>query len=109
MHMHPRGYGATAARLTPDQKFGSSNLSGLSYLRLEQGRVGLVVWMRSELRALDMSCNVCWAAARGHRLRVGGGRPAESNPCCSASGAGAPTKRPKKAKEASVCKSPRMR
>ena len=24
-----RGYGATAARLTPDQKVGSSNLSGL--------------------------------------------------------------------------------
>ena len=27
-HRH-RGYGATAARLTPDQKVGSSNLSGL--------------------------------------------------------------------------------
>ena len=26
-----RGYGATAARLTPDQKVGSSNLSGLIY------------------------------------------------------------------------------
>ena len=26
---HKRGYGATAARLTPDQKVGSSNLSGL--------------------------------------------------------------------------------
>ena len=26
----PRGYGATAARLTPDQKLGSSNLSGLT-------------------------------------------------------------------------------
>ena len=26
-----RGYGATAARLTPDQKVGSSNLSGLTY------------------------------------------------------------------------------
>ena len=25
----PRGYGATAARLTPDQKVGSSNLSAL--------------------------------------------------------------------------------
>ena len=25
-----RGYGATAARLTPDQKVGSSNLSGLT-------------------------------------------------------------------------------
>ena len=27
-----RGYGATAARLTPDQKVGSSNLSGLIYI-----------------------------------------------------------------------------
>ena len=27
--MKARGYGATAARLTPDQKVGSSNLSGL--------------------------------------------------------------------------------
>ena len=27
-----RGYGATAARLTPDQKVGSSNLSALIYL-----------------------------------------------------------------------------
>ena len=26
------GYGATAARLTPDQKVGSSNLSGLIFL-----------------------------------------------------------------------------
>ena len=26
-----RGYGATAVRLTPDQKVGSSNLSGLTY------------------------------------------------------------------------------
>ena len=26
-----RGYGATAARLTPDQKVGSSNLSGLIF------------------------------------------------------------------------------
>ena len=25
------GYGATAARLTPDQKVGSSNLSGLTF------------------------------------------------------------------------------
>ena len=31
--MH-RGYGATAARLTPDQKVGSSNLSALSFLYL---------------------------------------------------------------------------
>ena len=29
-----RGYGATAARLTPDQKVGSSNLSGLICHRL---------------------------------------------------------------------------
>ena len=29
----PRGYGATAARLTPDQKVGSLNLSGLKCLR----------------------------------------------------------------------------
>ena len=28
-----RGYGATAARLTPDQKVGSSNLSGLIFRR----------------------------------------------------------------------------
>ena len=28
-----RGYGATAARLTPDQKVGSSNLSALTFLR----------------------------------------------------------------------------
>ena len=28
---YPRGYGATAARLTPDQKVGSSNLSGLNF------------------------------------------------------------------------------
>ena len=28
---HQRGYGATAARLTPDQKVGSSNLSGLIF------------------------------------------------------------------------------
>ena len=27
----PRGYGATAARLTPDQKVGSSNLSALNF------------------------------------------------------------------------------
>jgi len=27
--LSPRGYGATAARLTPDQKAGSSNLSAL--------------------------------------------------------------------------------
>ena len=26
------GYGATAARLTPDQKVGSSNLSGLTHV-----------------------------------------------------------------------------
>ena len=29
LHDAPRGYGATAARLTPDQKVGSSNLSAL--------------------------------------------------------------------------------
>ena len=28
-HLQPRGYGATAARLTPDQKVGSSDLSAL--------------------------------------------------------------------------------
>ena len=28
-----RGYGATAARLTPDQKVGSSNLSGLIFAK----------------------------------------------------------------------------
>ena len=27
-----RGYGATVARLTPDQKVGSSNLSGLTFV-----------------------------------------------------------------------------
>ena len=32
----PRGYGATAARLTPDQKVGSSNLSGLKEVRDEK-------------------------------------------------------------------------
>ena len=37
----PRGYGATAARLTPDQKVGSSNLSGLTRLRVLGGRVPL--------------------------------------------------------------------
>ena len=31
-----RGYGATAARLTPDQKVGSSNLSGLIWLGLKR-------------------------------------------------------------------------
>ena len=30
MGNQPRGYGATAARLTPDQKVGSWNLSGLT-------------------------------------------------------------------------------
>jgi hypothetical protein len=30
-HVH-RGYGATAARLTPDQKVGSSNLSALMFM-----------------------------------------------------------------------------
>ena len=29
LRIAPRGYGATAARLTPDQKVGNSNLSGL--------------------------------------------------------------------------------
>ena len=29
LFFHHRGYGATAARLTPDQKVGSSNLSAL--------------------------------------------------------------------------------
>ena len=32
-----RGYGATAARLTPDQKVGSSNLSGLNNVEVETG------------------------------------------------------------------------
>ena len=31
-----RGYGATAARLTPDQKVGSSSLSGLIWLGLKR-------------------------------------------------------------------------
>ena len=31
LNRNPRGYGATAARLTPDQKVGSSNLPGLMY------------------------------------------------------------------------------
>ena len=31
MGNQPRGYGATAARLTPDQKVGTSNLSGLIF------------------------------------------------------------------------------
>ena len=31
LHLLLKGYGATAARLTPDQKVGSSNLSGLIY------------------------------------------------------------------------------
>ena len=31
LHLLLKGYGATAARLTPDQKVGSSNLSGLTY------------------------------------------------------------------------------
>ena len=35
------GYGATAARLTPDQKVGSSNLSGLTRLWVLGGRVPL--------------------------------------------------------------------
>ena len=34
----PRGYGATAARLTPDQKVGSSNLSGLKEVREEKAQ-----------------------------------------------------------------------
>ena len=34
-----RGYGATAARLTPDQKVGSSNLSGLNFHWQLLGRV----------------------------------------------------------------------
>ena len=33
VQQHPRGYGATAARLTPDQKVGSSNLSALISMR----------------------------------------------------------------------------
>ena len=37
----PRGYGATAARLIPDQKVGSLNLSGLTRLRVLGGRVPL--------------------------------------------------------------------
>ena len=31
LHLLLKGYGATAARLTPDQKVGSSSLSGLIY------------------------------------------------------------------------------
>ena len=40
-HHVPRGYGATAARLTPDQKVGSSNLSALMFPEIaafKQGR-----------------------------------------------------------------------
>ena len=97
-----------AARLTPDQKVGSSNLSGLRYLHSEKGRVRLVGWMRSKVQVPEVACNVCRAGAPGQRLRVGAGRPADSNPCCPASGAGAPTKRPQKAREASICKNRRM-
>ena len=40
-HIAPRGYGATAARLTPDQMVGGSNLSGLTRLQMLGGRVPL--------------------------------------------------------------------
>ena len=41
-----RGYGATAARLTPDQKVGSSNLSALIFrLRLYQSLILRVIVM----------------------------------------------------------------
>ena len=55
-HVRSRGYGATAARLTPDQKVGSSNLSALiiacwwadSY---SEGFVGVEIfqWQRNAL------------------------------------------------------------
>ena len=40
---YPRGYGATAARLTPDQKVGSSNLSGLKFVVSVLRHVGVCV------------------------------------------------------------------
>ena len=46
-----RGYGATAARLTPDQKVGSSNLSGLS----AAARVVLSLVRPAPLRRADQS------------------------------------------------------
>ena len=33
-----RGYGATAVRLTPDQKVGSSNLSGLNFCTIRSAQ-----------------------------------------------------------------------
>ena len=44
----PRGYGATAARVTPDHKVGSSNFSGLS-----------VATLTRVVRAPGDVCGVC--------------------------------------------------
>ena len=43
-----RGYGATAARLTPDQKVGSSNLSGLILCLLQVGGATMAKDMRRD-------------------------------------------------------------
>ena len=53
----PRGYGATAARLTPDQKVGSSNLSGLTRLRMLGGRSSLHdIWHLDRRHPWKCSC-----------------------------------------------------
>jgi hypothetical protein len=50
---YPRGYGATAARLTPDQKVGSSNLSGLKFVVFVLRHVGMTTLVSLTVRIAD--------------------------------------------------------
>ena len=55
-----RGYGATAARLTPDQKVGSSNLSGLICHTLA-AMASTLCWLDWALRLQSVGLCACSA------------------------------------------------
>jgi hypothetical protein len=102
MDQHQRGYGATAARLTPDQKVGSSNLSGLisfskacASLTERAPSAALEGLLRSPAaaRALFRACALILPGAHGvvvsHPLRMRkalGSNPSVSILCHSRSG-----------------------
>ena len=85
-----RGYGATAARLTPDQKVGSSNLSALIL------RVATAASVVAHLRAACQAHLMGWLAAVPLALGLAQHpqRPSES-PGCSEHPGGSPSEKPR--------------
>ena len=67
-----RGYGATAARLTPDQKVGSSNLSGLmsSHCFTELSAAELTTQFTTLTAALELTTQFTTLTANAMRFTI---------------------------------------